>query len=238
MSNKEEIQVGPNGEVDFDFGFDNFRAMGFQYTGVVKKCCIEQPAPGKEEYSFVDHKSGKTITKKSKPQLTILIDPTDHVTKSGNPYPEYFGLTHNVRSKLGIFVEHLKSLGISLGADPSKIEGMEFEWEVKEVDFGAGQPTRVTVPVAIVDALSGTQLSLAPAPAASANRSGLSNEQMAELAIVLSGSDQATALASVARSTYGTNPAVIAGVADGSLINTLSQKGLLQVNDGKYLAAA
>lgn len=233
--NKETINTNENGEVDFDFGFDNFRAMGFTYSGVVKQCRIQQPE--KAEYSFIDKKTGKTITKQAKPQLVVLIEPTDHVTKSGNPYPEYLPLTHNVRSKLGIFVEGLKNLGISLGANPEKIEGLEFEWEVKEVDFGGNEPTRVNVPIAQVDALSKTALGQA-APAVSAARSGLSADEKSELAIVLSGATKDTSLASVARSTFGGNPAVIAGVADGSLIQTLQNEGFLTVDNGQYLAAA
>ncbi len=138
---------------DFDFGFENFRAMGYTFTGVVREAKVSHPSDG-EVFEWVDANSGETRSAPAKPQLQILIDPTDHETKSGNPIPQYLNLTRNVRSKLGIFIEALNELGINLQADPSILEGQHFEWEVKEVSFGGAEPTRVTVPIGIVDALS------------------------------------------------------------------------------------
>lgn len=138
---------------DFDFGFENFRAMGYTFTGIVREATVTHPEDG-DVFEWVDKASGESRSAPAKPQLTILIDPTDHDTKSGNPIPQYMTLTRNVRSKLGIFIEHLNELGINMQADPSVLEGKHFEWEVKEVSFGGSEPTRVTVPIGLVDALS------------------------------------------------------------------------------------
>ena len=145
---REEINAD-----EFDFGVENFKAMGYTFTGVVREAKIDQPADG-AMFEWVDKASGESRSAPAKPQLTILIDPTDHETKSGNPIPQYMTLTRNVRSKLGLFIEALNDLGINLQADPSILEGKHFEWEVKEVSFGGSEPTRVTVPIGIVDALT------------------------------------------------------------------------------------
>jgi hypothetical protein len=238
VSREEEIRINEEGDVDFDFGFENFRAMGFQYTGVLKQCRVKQPE--KAEYSFVDRKTGTTVTKKAKPQLELLIEPLSFATKSGNPIPEYLPLTHNVRSKLGIFVEGLRNLGLSLGNDPSRIEGTVFEWEVKEVDFGGTEPVKVNVPIEI----SGASATSAPvartsAPAHTAGRPTLTDEDKVRLATVLSGVSQGSELAAVAGSTFGSNARVIAGIADRTLITSLVEDGLVSMGaDGQYTAAA
>lgn len=249
MSNKEELTITEDGEVDFDFGFENFRAMGFQFTGMLKQCRIKQPTV--EEYSFIDKRSGNTVTKKAKPQLELLIEPLSFATKSGNPIPEYLPLTHNVRSKLGIFVEHLRNLGLTLGNDPSRIEGMVFEWETKEVDFGGAEPVKVNVPIEVSGATatgaagasgkagvasSGSRASAGPAPSP---KFAISSQEAAALALSLHGVATGHELQAVARSSFGNNPRVIAGVADKTLITLLTDNGMLTRSDnGEYHATA
>jgi hypothetical protein len=231
----EEIQVAADGSVDFDFGFDKFKAMGFQFEGRLIQCRIEQPKEA--EYSFVDKRNGQTVTKKAKPQLVLLIEPLTFQTKSGNPIPEYLPLTHNVRSKLGIFIEHLRNLGVTLGNDPTQIEGRVFEWEVKEVDFGGSEPTRVNVPIGVVDALgAGSTPVMATAPIS--KFADFTKEQKAEIAELLNGVMASEALATVAPSAYGKNPKVIAGIADKTLLNVLEGDNLLRMEDGRFYATA
>lgn len=223
------------GEVSFDFGFDNFRPMGFTYTGVVVSAKIEKPK--KETFTFtVTNKDGSTreVTKEAKPQLVVLIAPTDHETKSGNPYPEYLPLTHNSRSKLGIFIEHLKNLGISMGNDPSKLEGMEFQWEVKEFDFGGKEPTRVACAVAMVDALSGTKSTPAPSGTVATKTSSFDGIDIEAIAQALDGVSKSEALTTAMG--VSRDPRVIAGMADNSLVEYLVEQGLISNGGGTYVS--
>lgn len=214
---KDEITITEDGEVSFDFGFDNFRPMGFTYTGVITSAKIERPK--NETFSFVDKRTGATVTKDAKPQLVVLIQPTDHKTKSGNPYPEYLPLTHNSRSKLGAFVEALKNLGITFGADPSKLEGMEFQWEVKEMDFGGAEPTRVACAVAVVDDLAKAAVKTTASPA----RDRYADLPLAAIGAAVDGRDPADWM--VLATAVSKDPRVIAGIADGSLVERLRAEG-------------
>ena len=226
-----------NANDEFDFSFGNFRAMGFQYTGIVKQCRVEQPREA--TFTFVDKRTGESVTRPAKPQLVMLIQPTDHATKSGNPYPEYFPLTQNIRSKLGIFVEHLQKLGLDLGKNPSALEGKEFQWEVKEVSFGGTEPVRVTVPVAFVDALTTTTKAAAPsaAPAATGGAK-FDDATLDDLAALLDGKAKTGALAAVAASSFSGSPKVVAGIADGSIIRLLISSGRLAEDNGSFTAVA
>lgn len=212
-------------EETFDFSFDSFRPMGFQYSGVIRSAKVEQPKEA--TFSFKD-REGKTVTRASRPQLVVLIDPIDFSTKTGNPIPEYLPLTQNSRSKLGAFVAALHDLGIDLGSDPTKLEGMEFEWEVKEINFGGDQPTRVNIPVRRLDSLT-NETTKAPT---------MSMDKMRVVAAAIHGTDRSSVLAALAGHTDLKRDAkVIAGVADQSLIRELVAAGLVVVGeDGTYTA--
>lgn len=217
-------------EETFDFGFDKFRAMGFTFQGVVEECRIQQPREA--TFTFVDKKSGEKVTRPAKPQLVLVVRPLDHQTKSGNPYKDFFALTQNTRSKLGVFVEHLKNLGIDLGTNPSILEGKEFEFEMKEVAFGQGEPTRVLVPIAHLDALNAKT---ADAPVAEKQAD---TDFLDLAAVVLDGATKATALSKLVGSTLASNPKAVAGVADGSLIQRLTSSGRMTVDEnGTYVKA-
>jgi hypothetical protein len=96
----EEIQVAADGSVDFDFGFDKFKAMGFQFEGRLIQCRIEQPKEA--EYSFVDKRNGQTVTKKAKPQLPDEVrEPHPGIPTADAQCPVQAGHLHRAPSEPG-----------------------------------------------------------------------------------------------------------------------------------------
>ena len=229
MSQAEAIKMAEDGSVDFDFGFDNFRPMGFTFDGVVIGAAIEKPKSS--TFTFTDRKSGKEVTKDAKPQLIILVQPLDHTTKSGNPYPEYLPLTHNSRSKLGIFIEHLKKLGVSLGNDPSSLIGREFTFEMKEVSFGGVEPTRVMVPIGLIDDLNRSET---PSQNGVVKGNPFASLDLETIVSALDGTDTNDALMAVTSKVR--DPRVIAGMADGSLVRYLKEGGYIEQDGERYVA--
>lgn len=228
------VENETNSEAEFDFGFDNFRPMGFTFDGVVVEARIRKPE--KETYSFENpNKPGQMIVKEAKPQLVLLVQPTDHKTKTGNPYPEYFPLTHNTRSKLGLFVESLRNLGITLGNDPSVLEGREFRFEIKEVDFGAPKLTRVMCPVGVVDALSRSESAAVTSDSEPASAfDSMDADTLSAIAAALDGVRKEDGL--VAAGGVSRDARVIAGMVSGELPAYLEKFGLLSTEGDTYVA--
>lgn len=221
---------------EFDFGFENFRPMGFSFDGIVLQAAIENPKEATFKFEN-PNKPGQFIEKEAKPQLVILVQPTDHETKSGRPYPEYMQLTYNLRSKLGVFMEHLRNLGINIGKDPSILVGKEFKFEIKELDFGGRQPTRLMCPVGFVDDITRATTSAELANVRSQDSSpydSIDEELLRSVAQVLDGRSTDDGLTQA--STVSRDPRIIAGMVDGSLISYLESYGLLTTEDNSYVA--
>ena len=217
----------------FDFSFDSFRPMGFTFTGIVESCKVENPKS--ETITFTDKATGKEVTRDAKPQLVMLVRPTDHTTKSGNPYPEYFPLTHNTRSKLGLAIQHFRDLGINLGGNPEQIVGMEFEFERKEVMFG-GREVQVLVPIGLVDDVArASHGTAASAPAAA--RDPFADIDLEGLARILNGETKDTALKSISGSSHAANPRLISAIVDGSVFDRLISDGLMTLEGTTYVAS-
>jgi len=219
---------------EFDFSFDSFRPMGFTFTGIVESCKVENPKS--ETITFKDPRTGESVTRDAKPQLVMLVRPTDHTTKTGNPYPEYFPLTHNTRSKLGLAIQHFRDLGINLGGNPEQIVGMEFEFERKEVAFG-GRDIQVLVPIALVDDVARANRSATSSASTPVARDPFADIDLGGLATVLDGESKDSALRKISGTSFAANPKLISAIVDGSVFDRLIVDGLLSLEGTTYVAS-
>ncbi len=220
-------------EAEFDFSFENFREIGYEFTGTVTtsevRAIPERTHQLKEPRLRKDGTTETEFTKPAHNQLVIWAKPVNGDPEKGDYKIIDVGYktTLNKNSILGRFVEEAAKAGVKF-KKPSELIGRTFQFErLENVKFG-----RMTADPFFV--IRGEDKGAAGVTSKPATSTSLSDEVAAQLAQILNGVEASGAISAVTASPLKTDAKVVGAVASGAAVRELVSRGLIKA-DGPTL---
>lgn len=212
-------------EAEFDFSFENFREIGFEFDGTVTTAEV-RAIP---EQTFERKDGSGSFTRPPHNQLVIWAKPVNGDPEKGDYkiLDVEYKATLNKNSILGRFVEEAAKAGVKF-KKPSELIGRTFHFErLENVKFGRMEAN----PFFVIRSEDKGAAGVTSKPAASMS---LSDEVAAQLAQILNGVETSGAIAAVTASPLKTDAKVVGAVASGAAVRELVSRGLIKA-DGPTL---
>ena len=212
-------------EAEFDFSFENFREIGYEFTGTVTTSEV-RAIP---EQTFERKDGSGSFTRPAHNQLVIWAKPVNGDPEKGDykVIDVEYKATLNKNSILGRFVEEATKVGVKF-KKPSELLGRTFQFErLENVKFGRMEARPFFV-------IRGEDKGAAGVTSKPATSMSLSDEVAAQLAQILNGVEASGAISAVTASPLKTDAKVVGAVASGAAVRELVSRGLIKA-DGPTL---